>query len=377
MNAAPRSLWIALLAIVSCSLVPAAHHAVAAEPTAQPQAAATVEPPKPPSAPASASAPPAPPRMRTIHPQVSQASFAREYRPLPLQSATPAAAANEARIREALDHEVQQAKWRFTETPLRDVVAHVRDALEVPVAVDTKALEDAGVDFDTPIFFTAEATTARSALRRVLDPIDLTWTIHDECLLITTKEAAAQHLVTRLYPLPFGYATDSHEVDFQSLIDVIQNGCGDIAVWQDAGGMGAIRPMEEPRGLVVSQTEDVHEQVEGLLRALHARKLTEFGVGGDGSNARTPVVRLHPVADGKVRADLAAKLVGLCNESLSQGADPQAKVTAVGDCLAVQSVSPEFHILAGQVIRGVAGVEVPDTRGQMPGVGGMGIGAGF
>lgn len=374
MNATPRSLRIASLAIAVCSLVLAAPRALVADPAA-PAPAAAADQPKPPTAPAPAPLPPAPPRMRTIHPQVSQASFARDYRPLPLQAAA-SAAANEARIREALDHEVRQGKWQFIETPLRDVVANVRAELGVPVAIDMKALEDAGIDFDTAIVFTAEATTARSALRRILDPVDLTWTIRDECLLITTKEAAAQHLVTRLYPLPFGYATDSHEVDFQSLIDVIQNGCGDIATWQDAGGNGAIRPMEEPRGLVVSQTEDVHEQIEGLLRALHARKLAEFGVGGDGSNARTPVVRLHPVADGKVRADLAATLVGLCNESLPQGADPQAKATAVGDCLAVQSVSPEFHILAGQVIRGVAGVEVPDNRGQMPGVV-MGIGGGF
>ena len=69
--------------------------------------------------------------------------------------------------------------------------------------------------------------------------------------------------------------------------------------------------------------------------------------------------------------------MGLCNESLPQGTDPQAKVTAVGECLAVQSVSPEFHIFAGQMIRGVAGVEVPDHRGQVPGVSGMGIGGGF
>lgn len=70
------------------------------------------------------------------------------------------------------------------------------------------------------------------------------------------------------------------------------------------------------------------------------------------------MVRLHHVADEAGRRDLATKLVELCNSSLPHGADPQAKVTVLGACLAVQALTPEFHALAGQLIRAVAGEQV-------------------
>jgi hypothetical protein len=86
-------------------------------------------------------------------------------------------------------------------------------------------------------------------------------------------------------------------------------------------------------------------------------------------------VRVHHVADESGRRDLAAKGVELCNTSLPHGADPQAKVPTVGECLAVQSVSPEFHALAGQLIRAVAGEQVPDTDSNSPPGGEVGAGA--
>lgn len=388
MNITPRSPWIASLALAFCSFSFADRVAFAGDQAAPAQAAAAVEPPKAPPAPppVAAAQPPAPLPLRTVHPQIAHAALAREYRSLPLMTSAPAISANEDKIRAALNDEVQQAKWRFDEKPLRQVVAGLHDTLGVPVALHVKALEEQGVDLDTPVVFEARPGSVRLALRRMLDDLDLAWIVRDECLLITTKEAAGQTLITRLYPLPFGYATDATAVDFQSIIDLVQNTVGGGGAWQDFGGTGAIRPLDTPQVLVVVQTEELHAEVEGLLRSLHAKGLEAFGVS-DGKNAGAPVVRVHPVADTKVRVDLANKLVGLCNASLPQGSDPAAQVTIVGECLAVQSVSPEFHVLAGQLIRGVAGVEVPDLRGQPAGAfcggtteragfGGGGIGGG-
>jgi hypothetical protein len=368
MNATPRSVRIASIAIVSCSLVLPVSVAFAGEQAAPPQSAAAVEPPKAPPAPppVAAAQPPAPLPLRTVHPQIAHAALAREYRSLPLTTSAPAISANEDTIRAALNDEVQQAAWRFVETPLRQVVAGLHDTIGVPVALDVKALDEQGVDLDTPVVFEARSGSVRSALRRMLDDLDLAWIVRDECLLITAQDKAEQTLVTRLYPLPFGYATDATAVDFQSIIDLLTDTVGGPGAWADTGGNGTIRPLDAPQVLVVTQTEALHAEIEGLLRSLHARGLEAFGVR-DGKNATAPVVRVHPVADSKVRVDLANKIVGLCNASLPQGADPAAQVTIVGECLAVQSVSPEFHVLAGQLIRGVNGVEVPDLRGQPAG----------
>lgn len=365
MNVTPRSIRIASTAIAICSLVLVGRDSRAAEqPAPQTPVAATVEPPK---APAPAPQPPAPPRLRIVHPQVSQASLVRDYRSLPMQSAEPVIRASDERIRAALGQEIPKREWSFTETPLRDVVAHIKDGLGLPITIDMKALEDAGIDLETPITLDASTGTVRSALRRILDPIALTWMVRDECLLITTQETAAENLAVRLYPLPCAAGSDTDADSLAALVDVIQSTTGGVAAWADFGGHGTVRPSPDGSALVIAQTEETHDEVEGLMRSLHERGRAELGVAADGSAARSPTVRVHPVADAKVRADLAAKLVALCNESLAKAGDPQAKVTAVGECLAVQSVSPEFHILAGQLIRGVAGVEVTDRRGLPPG----------
>ncbi len=373
MSVTPRSNRIALTAIAVCSLVLVDRHARAADPAGpRPPVASAVDPPQPPPHPAPP--PPAPPRMRIVHPQVSQASLVREYRSLPMQSAEPVVRASDARIREALGKDVEKHGWSFTETPLRDVVAQIKDGLGVPIALDMQALENAGIDLETPVTLDAPAgSTVRSALRRILHPLSLTWMVRDECLAITTQETATDHLGVRLYPLPCAAGADADADSIAALVDVIHNTTGGVAAWADFGGHGTVRPSPDGSALVVAQTEEMHDEVEGLMRSLHDRGLAELGVAADGSPPRSPIVRVHPVADAKVRADLAAKLVGLCNESLAKAGDPQAKVTAVGECLAVQSVSPEFHILAGHLIRGVAGVEVPDRRGLPPGAIGIGF----
>ena len=333
----------------------------------------SVEQPKPgPQPPAVAPQPPVV-LTRIVHPQVNRLALDREYRSRLLGSAADVAA--EGRINKVLEQQVDPKAWSFDEGMLLDdVLTQVRDTLRIPFMIDQKALEEAGIGLDAEIgAFRSQGTSARAALRRLLDPLGLTWMIRDESLLVTTKERAQENLEVRLYPLPWGCA-EHVPTDWQSLIDLIINTV-DTPSWCDAGGPGSIRPLEhggEPV-LVVSQTGEVQEQVEAVLRAMHERAVAEFG-GTEDAPAKSPVVRVHHVADAGVRDDLAAKLVGLCNESLAAGADPKAKVTVVGECLAVQSVSPQFQVLAGRMIRAVAGVKETQVQPQGQPNAGMAIG---
>jgi hypothetical protein len=178
--------------------------------------------------------------------------------------------------------------------------------------------------------------------------------------VITTRERASENLETRLYPLPWGSVTQV-AIDFQSLIDLFHKTVAP-QTWDVAGGPGAIQPFGDGTGavLAVAQTADVHDEIEGLLRGLHELGLAEFGGSHDTPAAKAPTVRVYHVTEEAVRRDLAAKLVELCNTSLPHNADAAAKVTMVGECLAVQSLTPEFHAMAGQLIRSVAGEEVSD-----------------
>ena len=351
MVAARRGISCGLVVAVSCL------QAVAADP---PAANPAVVPPQPPAAQATRPVMVAPSRaqLRTAHRQVSRLPSTRDYRSVPVGNAATVAA--HEKIEAALGRVVDR-ETNFTEKPLRDVVVQFGKILEVPVVLDTRALEVAGIDLDTPVTFTGQGTTARAALRRILDDLDLTRLIRDEALVITTTERAGEHLERRLYPLPWGHSAQGAG-NAQSLVDLIQNTVGGPAAWEVGGGNGSIRPLGDGAAavLVVSQTADVHDEIAGLLRSVHERDLAEFGGPHDMPAAKTPVVRVHHVADDAVRRDLATKLVELCNSSLPHGADPQAKVTVVGECLSVQSLTPEFHALAGQLIRAVAGEQVED-----------------
>jgi general secretion pathway protein D len=77
--------------------------------------------------------------------------------------------------------------------------------------------------------------------------------------------------------IPFGPpAVGGGQADFQSLIDLIQNTVGGPGAWADGGGNGAIRPFDTNLSLVVSQTQEVHEEIADLLEQL--RRLQDLQV---------------------------------------------------------------------------------------------------
>ncbi|NBV47062.1 MAG: hypothetical protein EBR86_15865, partial [Planctomycetia bacterium] len=105
----------------------------------------------------------------------------------------------EKKIYDALDKPVESLE--FNETPLRDVISQLQDSQGIPIQVDTKALEEAGLDLDAPVTRNLSGVSLRSALRLILGDLDMTYLIKDEVLLITTKEKAAENLIVKVYPV--------------------------------------------------------------------------------------------------------------------------------------------------------------------------------
>ncbi len=89
----------------------------------------------------------------------------------------------------------------FVDTPLSEVVSYLRDRHQIEIQLDQKALQDVGVDTNTPITKSLRGISLRSALRLLLRELDLTYVIKDEVLLITTPEQAGNDLVLKVYPV--------------------------------------------------------------------------------------------------------------------------------------------------------------------------------
>mgnify|MGYP007059401606 CR=1 FL=1 len=89
----------------------------------------------------------------------------------------------------------------FIEMPLRDVMDYVEDLHGIEVDINYRALEEVGIGADTPITRNLKGISLRSALKLMLRELDLTYTVRDEVLQITTPEEVAEDLTTKVYPV--------------------------------------------------------------------------------------------------------------------------------------------------------------------------------
>ncbi len=148
--------------------------------------------------------------------------------------------------------------------------AELEKLLEINVIADKKALEEAAFDSATPIDkIFPQPTELRSALRLTLNDLGLSYIIEKDVLLVTTKTAQENQQIVKLYPVgefirPVGSSPTYDNQDFDSLIQLIQASI-QPTTWKANGGQGDINPFSFLDLLVVSDTQEVHEQLEDLF----------------------------------------------------------------------------------------------------------------
>lgn len=115
--------------------------------------------------------------------------------------------------------------------------------------------------------------------------------------------------------IPFGPpSVGGGQQNFQPLIDLIQSTVAQ-ETWDTTGGPGAIRPFETNLSLVVSQTQEVHEEIANLLEQL--RRLQDLQV--------TIEVRFITLADTffeRIGVDFDFNIQSGVNEPLNMTAIP-------------------------------------------------------
>ncbi len=204
-----------------------------------------------------------------------------------------------ARIRDALSKPIT---FEFNDASLSDVVQFLRESYKIPVIIDNRALDDVGLGADTPVTISIKGISLRSALRLMLREMDLTYVVRDEVLKITTPEEAENELDTRLYavsdlaydgkpPVLVTGPTSQFEMLFEVIGSVVAPD-----TWDSVGGAGNMEPYDPWGTVVISQTDEVHDQIEALLATI--RRGRSAGVG-EGAAVALPVLR---DADLKARA---------------------------------------------------------------------------
>lgn len=158
----------------------------------------------------------------------------------------------------------------FNNTPLRVVVETWAAELNIPILVDTVALESAGgATAEDPVTLSViPEISFQSALRLVLDPKDLTYVIEDEVMKITTKDQGSAR-IRRMYDLAH-FLTSNERIG--ELIGLIYNTVS--ANWDIDGGEDVIAAFGPV--LVVYCPIEVQNDIECLLFELSKMSTENF-----------------------------------------------------------------------------------------------------
>ena len=158
----------------------------------------------------------------------------------------------------------------FIETPLPDVVSYLKDYHKMEIQIDQKALDDAGIGSDTPISRDIRGISLRSALTILLREFDMTWLVDNQVLLLTTNEAARNHLETRTYDvqsLLTGQPHGAHELaEVVRQLLVMQR--HEARSGHGMGGGPATVVTAYRNSLIVRTNPHGHREVEDLLEQL-------------------------------------------------------------------------------------------------------------
>ena len=201
-------------------------------------------------------------------------------------------------IRQALRKEV--TLW-YKSVPLTAVADDLEFKLGVPVRLDAVGLRQAGIDSTTEVSFVISKCSAKSAVFHLLRPLDLMAITEHETLWITSPQVAESRLKTKVYDVAdlVSSAGDSDEEpsEFSALIEVIQTAV-DPRLWDENGGSGSIREFKGAgiKAIVVSQTENAHDELADLLEQLRAIRAAHSGKSGASLQEPTPQAVIEPVS---------------------------------------------------------------------------------
>jgi hypothetical protein len=170
------------------------------------------------------------------------------------------------RVRAALD---SPTRMEFTEMPLVDAVAFLKDYHNLEIQLDQPALEAAGVGNDTPVNRNLNSLRLGSALNLLLEPLGLTYLVRDGVLLITTEAVASKHLELRVYDVGKHIGPEVKAEEVATMLSLLNQSQA------SGGGMGGmmvtsshVRLVPFRNLLIVRASQHEHEEIVGLFAEL-------------------------------------------------------------------------------------------------------------
>jgi hypothetical protein len=235
------------------------------------------------------------------------------------------------------------AKLSVVEASLDEVVKKLSSASGVPFVLNMVRLEEAGKSPDQVFSVDLTDMSLRSVLRHTLGPHDLAFFVRDDHITITTREELNETLDVRIYPVRDLMAPDRTGAEPSSYVRLMELVFRTIkpSSWDAAGGSGNLRGFDPAGVLVVTQTQEVHEQVAGLLaqlRNLRKNDALEKKAGDTNASSSQMTVRVHSNNLPAEVAEIVRELI----EPDSWKREPQAYIRELPGRLVVRH-RPAVH----------------------------------
>jgi hypothetical protein len=161
----------------------------------------------------------------------------------------------------------------FKDKPFQSVIDFLQEATGQPIILDKKALDEAGVTYETPITLNLRNVATKTLLKRILADHGLAYVIKEEAIQVTTVERAKDMLITRAYPIAdlagiadvrFGPGINQLVAaqNIKAIIDLIQASV-EPSSWQVNSGPGTIVFEPTTMSLIVKASAEVHYALGG------------------------------------------------------------------------------------------------------------------
>lgn len=168
-------------------------------------------------------------------------------------------------LHEALKSPLTSAGLEFPDgTPLEEIIAFLREEYGIEILLDTVALDELGIGADEPVSISVRNIRLYQAMRRMLEPLELTYVVDDAVVLVTSEEEA----FTKLHLAIYDVRDLLLQGDYDSLMEIVTSTIATDTWAENGGGEAEIRAYPQRGSLVITQTSSVHAEILGLFEAL-------------------------------------------------------------------------------------------------------------
>jgi hypothetical protein len=143
------------------------------------------------------------------------------------------------------------------DTALGEALHFIGTKLDVQFFLDTNSLADLNISSVTPVTLQLKQVPAEMAIDVIMRQLQTGYTVRSGVVMVFSKTALDEHVETRVYHIPQDSAFELAELIPGSLAPT---------TWDTVGGAASIRVFRD--SLVISQTPEVHQKIEKLLKDL-------------------------------------------------------------------------------------------------------------